>query len=587
MSRDASGRDSTRRPSRQVLGTQAEHLPRYHLWVPSRVSGFLLLALVLVAACSRSSSSPDTLPALSGQGATGLEDAAGAPLVPQQAPTEARAPLSAPRLSSELTTSTPRRSTTSTNAPTSPSTPAPKPSPTPTPPPLPQSCLRAKFANDLQECLLAPSYDISLSIDTASAQVTGTQRITYTNSETEALDSIVLRLLPNAPGYGGTMTVTHLLLNEQSVVTRLEQGNTALQVPLEPPLEPGRMVKLSMDFAVGVPTSRITGHGLFSYVRGVMALPTVYPLIPAYDERGWNTGIAPVHGDDVFADVAIYDVQVTAPPGLTLVASGSCSTPQDGTWMCEAAPMRDFTLILGENYERAGREVRGVVVNSYYYSWHAAGGGRVLEVAADALGAFSDYFGPYPYTELDVVETPNYLGGMEYSGLVVIEDGLYPGVSTVEWLTAHEVAHQWWMVVVGNDQINEPWLDEALTQYSTMLYYEAVYGKQRAQAILNEVFLQTYEALKQAGRDMPAGLPADAYPSHLYFDTVYDKGALYFHELRERLGDDEFFELLQTYYERHRYQIASPESFLESVEDVTGDRHEDLYQRWIAPAEGS
>jgi aminopeptidase N len=218
-----------------------------------------------------------------------------------------------------------------------------------------------------------------------------------------------------------------------------------------------------------------------------MALPTVYPLVPAYEDRGWDTDVAPVHGDDVF--------------------------------------------------------------------------------------------GPYPYTELDIVETPNYLGGMEYSGLVVLEDGLYPGVSTVEWLTAHEVAHQWWMVVVGNDQINEPWLDEALMQYSTMLYYEAVYGEQRAHRIRNAVFLQTHEALRRAGRDMPAGLSADAYPPGLYFDIVYDKGALYFHELRERVGDELFFDTLRSYYDRHRYQIATTGSFLDTVEEVTGRRHEDLFEK--------
>jgi hypothetical protein len=430
---------------------------------------------------------------------------------------------------------------------------------------------------------MAPTYNIDLTIDPASARVTGRQTVTYTNAETNALETIVLRLLPNAPGYGGTMTVTHLLLSEQSVVYQTDPGGTALRVPLEPPLEAGRMVRLSLDFTVDVPTSDISGHGLFSYSRGVMALPTVYPLIPVYNERDWNTKIAPVHGDDVFADAAIYNVTVNAPSTFTLVATGACGTPVGGTRTCRAAPMGDFTVILGENHERAGREARGVVVNSYFYEWHAPGGGRALDVAVNALEAFSDFFGPYPYTELDVVETPNYLGGMEYSGLVVVEDGLYPGVSTVEWLTAHEVAHQWWMVVVGNDQINEPWLDEALTQYSTMLYYEAVYGRQRAESILNTVFVQTHQALESAGRDMPAGLPAHAYPPGLYFDIVYDKGALYFHELREEVGDEAFFETLQTYYGRHRYRIATPESFLDTLEDVTGDRHLDLYEKWISP----
>ncbi|MEA3375542.1 MAG: hypothetical protein U9R72_05020 [Chloroflexota bacterium] len=118
--------------------------------------------------------------------------------------------------------------------------------------------------------------------------------------------------------------------------------------------------------------------------------------------------------------------------------------------------MRDFALILGEDYERAAREVAGVVVNSYFYRRHEAGGGKAFDVAVRALETFSGLFGPYPYTELDV--------------------------------------------------------DEALTQYSTLLYYEKAYGKERADGILYSEFIQTYESLKGTGRDMPAGLPADSYP---------------------------------------------------------------------------
>jgi len=312
-----------------------------------------------------------------------------------------------------------------------------------------------------------------------------------------------------------------------------------------------------------------------------MALPTVYPIIPAYDDEGWNVEHVPEHSDDLHTDIARHRVRISVPSDVTLVASGVCTNPELGTWLCQAAPMRDFTLIVGENYQRAGRMVEGVVVNSYFYPQHAWGGERVLEVAVDAMSAFSELFGPYPYTEFDVVETPNHLGGMEYSGLVVVEDSLYTG-DGVEWLTAHEVAHQWWMVVVGNDQIDEPWLDEALTQYSTMLYYEQVYGKERALGILRGVFQRSYQSLLMRGRDMPAGLSSEEYPPDLYWDVVYDKGALYFHELREAVGDEAFFEILQTYYQRHRYEIATPEMFLDTVEAVTGDRQWAIYDKWIS-----
>jgi aminopeptidase N len=227
-----------------------------------------------------------------------------------------------------------------------------------------------------------------------------------------------------------------------------------------------------------------------------------------------------------------------------------------------------------------------VVVNSYFYPGDEAGGEKALQVAIDALSAFTDLFGPYTYTELDVVQTPNYLGGMEYSGLVVLEDSLYPSVVGVEWLTAHEVAHQWWFAMVGNDQVDDPWLDEALTQYSTLLYYEEVYGPERAEAIRYSQFEQVNESLIQRGRNLPIGMAADEYSSGLYWEIVYDKGALYFHNLREAVGDEVFFDIMRTYYRRHKYEIATPESFLDTVEDVSGDRYEELFEEWVVGGAG-
>jgi hypothetical protein len=531
---------------------------------------FVLCLPLLFAACGRPSDDLATVPS------------PGPPATPT--PTLA---ASAAGLALVATADSAPADATSTPVPT----PTPIPPPTPTPVPLPQVCLQPTYAHDVEDCGEIPRYEIVLAVDPTTARVTGSQEIRYTNLEDGPLDDVYLRLFPSTPAYGGQMTVTHLLVDGQVVTPVVELEGTALRLPMVPPLAVGRSILLSMDFAVDVPTTGQAGHALFSYLRGVMALPTVYPIIPVYDDEGWNVEIAPAHSDDTYSDIAVYQVQITAPTAMTLAASGSCVRQLWGidttTWACEAAPMRDFVLILGERFELANRLVNDVVVNSYFYPEHARGGGRALEVAASALAAFAEMFGPYPYAELDVVETPNYLGGMEYPSLVVIEDGLYPSVAGVEWLAAHEVAHQWWFGVVGNDQIDEPWLDEALTQYSTMLYYEKVYGPDRAAGILRGEFVQTHQNLVRSGRDLPAGLPAAAYEPGLYWQVVYDKGALYFHELRQAVGDAAFFEILQTYYSQHRYKIATPESFLDVVESVTGDRYEDVYEAWIAaPAEG-
>ena len=458
---------------------------------------------------------------------------------------------------------------TSTPAPTSPPT-RPLPTAAPLDTPSPPDTLS-----------LAPRYAISLTVDVAHAQVAGEQVVRYTNAEEVPLGDLYLRLFPSTPGYGGEMRVSTLRLNGEPVSPEVHLDGSALRLLLNPPLAPLETVTLSLTFTATVPLTDGIDYAQFSCVRGVMALPEVYPLIPVYDDEGWNVEVAPEYGDAVYSDVAFYQVEVTAPPTMTLVASGTCAVREAGRWSCQAGPVRDFALILGDDYQVASQVAEGVIVNSYFYADHREGGEEVLRMAVNALTLYSRLFGPYPYEELDVVETPTRAGGIEYPTLVVISDRLYNGHPRLEWVVAHEVAHQWWYGVVGSDQVDEPWLDEALTQYTTLLYHEFLYGADAAAEILKGDFQATYDHLVEEGNDMPAGLPVAAYPRDLYSPVVYRKGALYFHALRGRVGDEAFFAVLRTYYRRHRYGIATPESFLATVKAVTGREHRDLYERWI------
>ena len=451
------------------------------------------------------------------------------------------------------------------------------PEPTVAPPEVP---LRPEFTSDLQD-LEGLQYDIQLAVDPSRSRVTGHQDVLYTNTEEIPLEELYLRLFPATTSFGGAMTVTHLLMGGSLVTPAIELEGSALRLPLRPALLPGQAITLSMDLTTTVPRDGLHGYGQLSSSQSVMALPNVYPLIPVYDDEGWNMEIAPSYGDAVYSDVAVYRVRVTVPSTMTLVTTGSCTTPMAETWNCTAAPTRDFMLVASERYQRVSRLVEGTVVNSYFYPEHEPEGSEVLQIAVDALVTFTEMFGPYPYAELDIVETPTRAGGIEYPGLVVIGERLYDTGTKLEWVVAHEVAHQWWYAVVGNDQVDEPWLDESLAQYSTLLYYERIHNPRAAEDILNDQFLYAHTGLVLRGDDRPVGLPVSAYSPNSYISVVYNKGPLYFHSLREDVGDDSFFTILQTYYVRHRYRIATAESFLTTVQIVTGDPHSDLFEEWI------
>jgi len=485
-------------------------------------------------------------------------------------------------------------------------TPSPKPPPddAPTPSSTPPSdaisferALAPGFRDDLDQLPNATRYRLDLDLDMERATVSGDQEISYTNTESVELESIYLRLFPNTSGYGGEMSIVSVEVDGRPIAPERALQGSALRVPLRTPLQPGRHVKLDVRFELALPTSNhpassqepSDGYRQLGLYDGVAALANAFPIIPVYDDEGWNLAVAPSYGDAVFTDVAFFDVSLTAPTTMTLVGSGTCAPVSENaastTWSCAAAPVRDFTAVTGGSYRTRSRAIGDVTVNSVFYAGHEEGGQAALDFASRALDLFSKRIGAYPFAELDVVETPTLAGGIEYPGLVVINESYYDsgqGVSDrMEWVVVHEVLHQWWYGLVGNDQVDEPWLDEALVQYCTALYYEDVYGEEALDIVVETSFQQAYAELQETGRDQPVGLPVAAYSRRNYAPVVYQKGPLYFHNLRQEVGAKAFWHILEAYFERNRYRIARPQDWLTAVETVTGSPYRSLYEEWI------
>jgi aminopeptidase N len=210
-----------------------------------------------------------------------------------------------------------------------------------------------------------------------------------------------------------------------------------------------------------------------------------------------------------------------------------------------------------------------------------------LDVGVKAVQVYNDRFGGYPYTELDIVDAPmQNAGGVEFPGIVLIESSRYDDPENPVFINtvAHEVAHQWWYNVVGNDVIEEPWLDEGLTTYSAGVYYEAEYGSQGYQGIAS-YWQQSYDNVVQAGKDDQVTRSLTYFEQssdpRVYGPVVYSKGALFFYNLRKEIGDRAFFEGLQTYYQQFQYQIATAKDLLKIFEAASGEKLDAFYQQWL------
>jgi hypothetical protein len=438
----------------------------------------------------------------------------------------------------------------------------------------------------------APVYHLDLRIEAGQSVVNGRQQLLYTNQENMPLHEINFHLFPNL--LGGSMQLSNILVNGQDIMPTYESfNNSQMRLSLPGALRPGEQVVIQSDFVTTVPSESGRNYGVFAYLEDILALAHFYPQVAVYDDEGWNVETPAEAGDVTYADAAFYLVRVAAPADLVVAAGGievdREETAGSQTITFAGGPMRDFYLAASGRYERTSQTVGEITVNSYAPPDYALGSANALGYAIQAIESYSDRFAPYPFTELDIVTTPTLALGIEYPGIIANRLSMYgsgentggtPDQILLESTTAHEVGHQWFYSLVGNDQLDEPWLDEALTQYATYLYYLDQYGQEGAQA-----FYQSLEGRwnRVEGNDIPIGQPVAAYSGAEYGAIIYGRGPIFFTELAQTMGQATFDDFLRDYTEIHKWGIATTASLKQVAEAHCNCDLTALFESWVYP----
>jgi Peptidase family M1 domain len=443
------------------------------------------------------------------------------------------------------------------------------------------------FQSDLSNADAWDRYQIVATLDPARQLFAGRTTLRYTNRDTQALKTLYFRLFPNLKDFAGSLNVQAVLLNAKAVPFKLEQKRYLLRIDLASPLEVGATTEIALDFRTTVPANAGRNYyGAFNLQNSVFALASAYPIIAMVRDGVWDIALPETRGDLVNSPTALYDFTLTAPVEWNLATTGSAIERNVNGRLQKvrfvSGPQRDVLIVAAKLPALRGMAGDTQVV-SYYRPGEEAGGKAALQVAINAIEVFNDRFGPYPLAEFELlpVDAGTFLG-VEYPGMTLIERRLYRNnPKQLETIIAHEVAHQWWYSLVGNNVQNEAWLDEALASYSQVVYDERINGAEAANAQL-EAFRKTYRTARAAGRDSALALPNQRIRS--YYSIVYAKGALFIHALRLQIGDEAFFSFLQSYYADKRYTIASGQDFLAHAEQACTCELDALYQDWVLSA---
>ncbi len=397
------------------------------------------------------------------------------------------------------------------------------------------------------------------------------------------------RLFPNL--IGGKISISNLQVNGQAAQPAYELAKSILVAPLPQAIQPGETAIIGMDFSLDVPTSADTNYGVLASMDDILTLAHAYPMIPAYDESGWNVEIPSQWGDLTFADASFYAVRVIAPANLTLIATGRQASSEKSdktqTVLFALGPARDFMLAAANGYKVVSRTSGEVTVNSYAPADLVAGAQAALDATEKSIAIFSKRYAPYPYTEFDIVTTPTSALGVEYPGLTAMTYDLYgpdtgqygaPVAVMLESVIAHEVAHQWFYNLVGNDQIEQPWLDESLAQFATWQYYADRYGLGAANG-----FKASLDArwARVENADIKVGQPVSAYTAKEYSAIAYGRGALFFFALRDQMGQEKFDTFMQDYSRQYAWDIATTDGLKSLAEKDCGCDLTKLFSEWI------
>lgn len=465
--------------------------------------------------------------------------------------------------------------------------------------------LREEIASILPPGLTEYAIEVTFPEDPESRILAGRMTVTYTNTTGEPLDAIPFRLYANsASANNDAITLDAVTVAGETVMPELTELNSVATVPLSTPLADGDATTIEIAFTTTVPDDEPAHYGMLNHATGTgtWSLAHWYPIVAGRDpEYGWMLKPTSVNGDPVFSDTALYTVIVTAPEELQLITSGvQTGRVPAGDGMAattfSAAPSRDFAMVADADMEFLQAEIDGTTLTSWYHGADAPAGRAALRWSAQSLDLFNDLLGEYPYANLQIAPAAMFnAAGIEYPQLFTVSENYYDDPIDLgrqgyfEFTVAHEVIHQWFYAIVGNNQYDDAYIDEGLTNYlSSRVYFSAIYGDEIGEAAFDRYVRTPFEYMVEANNDVVVATETDAFPSaNAYVNAAYIKAPMGFFALHEALGDDAFFAGLQDYVEAYRFRVATPADLLAAWDDLTDLDIAEIWTHWFERRDGA
>lgn len=474
------------------------------------------------------------------------------------------------------------------------------------------------------------SYRIRARLDHPTRTITGSQVITWRNITSHTAGTLQFHLYYNAwrntrstwmrerilagdtalarrpEGDWGFIDITSLRVRRGADADDLtaalrfispDDGNpddrTVVEVPLAAPVGPAETIEVEIEWTSRVPrTFARTGTiGDFYFIA------QWFPKIGVLEDTGWNTH--QFHSaTEFFSDFGTYDVELDLPSGWVAGATGrlaGASERGDRTLhRFVQEDVHDFAWTTSPHYlERHARfehaTLPAVDIRLLLQPEHEGQAERHFEATRAALRYYGEWYGPYPYGHITVVDPAwqSGAGGMEYPTFFTAGTRWLQPERAVqpESVTIHEAGHQFWYGIVATNEFEHAWMDEGLNTYTQARvmsehFYPHYYARRYFGGFIPWVFKDLPLTREVDGNRMTAFRPvashdAQSTPTFKYWPgsasaISYNKTALWMHTLENMLGWETVQRILSTYFTRFAFQHPKPEDFFAIANEVSG-----------------
>lgn len=443
------------------------------------------------------------------------------------------------------------------------------------------------------------SYAISAVLDDETKKITAEQLVDYRNVSGGNLDNLCFHLylrafregamikpytklteascFPLGVSYGDIEIKKVTVNNSEASFELIGQDEDILKVDFGFLLPANERVSVGIDYEITIPNST---HRI-GWFESNINLGNWYPIVCEIENGEFDMSPYFATGDPFFSDIANYDVTFSFPEKYEIVSTGNFETNQNENGVVlhsSALAVRDFAMCLSSN-SKIQTEMAGKTKVGYMSCLDDEEILKIVHLIREAVEFFSKIFGEYPYQNLAVASTPFIYGGMEYPNLVFVSNS----IDTKEELykvVVHEIAHQWWYGIVGNNETKDAWLDESLSEYSAALFfknhssYNISYDDFVSQAMSSYLLYVDVISSIKGDVNTKMNLAVNEYQNdYEYSYMVYIKGVIMFDSLKNMVGENKVIAGLKKYYQTNKFKIATKEKFFAAFKSAC---HSDL-----------